>query len=171
LTTSGWDTTDGQGGPGFASRAWDSKAGSPWFYSAWYTASYSSGSANCGRSHPWLSEEETADILNAWLVLNQQGGDDRILPVTINQCSIGGTTGNPYSIAELRDKANGLGGAFTSVSSVSVTYGNNGETNSVTFTTNKGSVNITGSEFKQAFNLRAPGYIAIRSPLFNLEKG
>jgi peptidoglycan hydrolase-like amidase len=170
LTTSGWDTTDSQGGPGFASRAWESKAGSPWFYSSWYTSSYTAGSANCGRAHPWLNEEEMADILNAWLVLNQQGNDERILPITINQCGIDGGGGNPYSMAELRNKANSLGGAFTSVSSASVTYSNSGETSTVSLSTNKGSVNVSGSEFKQAFNLRAPGYIAIRSPLFNLEK-
>lgn len=164
-----WDTTDGQGGSGFPSRAWESKAGSPWFYSSWYTQTYRSGSATCGRSHPWLSTEEIADILNAWLVLSQ-GGDDRVMPVTINECSIGGASGNPYSMGELRDRANSLGGAFTSVSSVSVTYGNNGETASVTFNTNKQPVTISGSEFKKAFNLRAPGYIAILSPLFNIEK-
>lgn len=170
LITSGWDTTDGQGGEGFASRAWESKAGSPWFYSSWYTQSYHSGSSSCGRRHPWLTSEEMADILNAWLVLNREGGDERILPETINQCPVGGTTGNPYSKEELRQKAEHLGGAFTSVSGVSVVYSNQGETNTVIFQTNRGEVSISGSEFKQAFNLRAPGYIAIRSPLYNIEK-
>jgi peptidoglycan hydrolase CwlO-like protein len=166
LTTSGWDTTDGQGGSGFASRAWESKAGSPWFYSSWYTQNYTAGSAKCSRSHPWLTAEEMADILNAWLV----GSDERILPTTINQCPVGGVSGNPYSMDELKNKANEKGGAFTSVSEVSVTYSNDGATAAVNFTTNKGSVSIPGSEFKQAFNLRAPGHIAIRSPLFNVEK-
>jgi len=171
LTTHcGWDTTDGQGGPGFASRAWESKAGSPWFYSSWYTQNYTSGSAKCGRSHPWLSEEETADILNAWLVLNKQGNDDRILPTTINSCPIGGVSGSPYSLEELRNKADEHGGAFTSVTSASVSYSNDGYTSTVTLSTNKGTINIPGSEFKKAFNLRAPGYIAIRSPLFNFER-
>ena len=101
---------------------------------------------------------------------NNQESDDRVLPVTINSCPIGGATGNPYSIDELRNKAEGLGGAFTSVSSVSVVYSNGGETSSLSFGTNRGSVTISGSEFKQAFNLRAPGYIAIRSPLFNVVK-
>jgi peptidoglycan hydrolase-like amidase len=164
-----WDTEGGQGGEGFASRAWESKAGSPWFYSSWYTQTYRSGSATCGRSHPWLSQEEMADILNAWLVLSK-GGDDRVMPATINECPIGGVSGNPYSMSELRDRANDLGGAYTSVSGVSVVYSNGGETASVTFETNRGSVTISGSEFKKAFNLRAPGYIAILSPLFNLEK-
>lgn len=170
LTTSGWDTTDGSGGEGFASRAWESKAGTPWFYSSWYTQTYNSGSSKCGRSHPWLSSSEMADILNAWLVLDKQGNDDRIMPVTINSCSIGGVNGNPYSLDELRNKANEHGGAFTSVSSASVVYSNDGNTSSVNFGTNKGSVSISGSAFKKAFNLRAPGYIAIRSPLFNIEK-
>jgi len=170
LTTSGWDTIDGQGGEGFASRAWESKAGSPWFYSSWFTQTYNSNSAKCGRSHPWLNSEEIADILNAWLVLDKQGNDDRILPVTINQCPIGGITGNPYSMDELRNKANEQGGAFTGVSAVSVAYSNDGFTSSLNFSTNKGSVSVSGSEFKQAFNLRAPGHIAIRSSLFNLEK-
>ncbi len=170
LTTMGWDTTDGQGGEGFASRAWESKADSPWFYSSWYTKSYHSNSAKCGRSHPWLNQEEIADILNAWLVLNKQGSDDRILPTTINQCPIDGVTGNPYSMDELRSKADQAGGAFTSVSSASVVYSNDGYTASVSLETNKGRIAISGEEFRKAFNLRAPGYIAILSPLFNLEK-
>ncbi|HUW21170.1 MAG TPA: SpoIID/LytB domain-containing protein [Candidatus Bathyarchaeia archaeon] len=170
LTTSSWDTVDGQGGPGFASRSWESKAGSPWFYSGWFTQNYPADSAKCNRSHPWLTSEEMADILNAWQVLRDVGNDERILPVTINQCPIGGVDGNPYTLEELKNKAGSLGGAFTAVSSVTINYGNNGETNSLVVNTNKGSVTISGSEYKQAFNLRAPGYIAIRSPLFNIEK-
>jgi len=170
LTTHcGWDTTDGQGGAGFASRAWESKAGSPWFYSSWYTQNYTASSSKCGRSHPWLSKKEIADILNAWLVLDKQGNDDRILPTTINSCPISGVAGNPYSIDELVNKANEHGGAFTSVTGASVSYSSGGYTANVSFNTNKGTVSISGSEFKKAFNLRAPGYIAIRSPLFNVE--
>jgi hypothetical protein len=165
-----WDTTDGQGGPGFASRAWESKAGSPWFYSAWFTQSYTSGSAKCNRSHPWLNSEEMADILNAWRVFTNSGDAQRILPETINACPIGGVSGDPYSKSELRDKANAFGGGFSQVNSVSVSYSNGGETASVNFSTDRGSVSISGADFKQAFNLRAPGYIAIRSPLFNVEK-
>ena len=171
LTTSGWDTIDGQGGEGFAGRAWESKAGSPWFYSGWFTQNYTANSAKCGRSHPWLNEAEMADILNTWLVLKNHRDDSRILPVTINQCPIGGVTGNPYSLEEMKNKANENGGAYTNVSAVSsVRYGNDGATSSLVFQTNKGAVTIPGSELKEAFNLRAPGYIAIRTPLFNIEK-
>ncbi len=165
LTThTGWDTKCGSKDC-WPDDAWEVEANSPWFYSAWYTDTYNPNSAKCGRGNPWLNSEEMADILNAWKVL-QKENDERILPVTINECPIGGNTGNPYSMEELRSK----GGGYSSISSVSVSYSNGGETGSISFQTDKGSVTVSGSEFKKAFNLRAPGYIAIRSPLFNIEK-
>ena len=164
ITTMGWDTTCGNQGC-WTGGAYEKIGNSPWFYKGWYTADYFNSSGKCGRSHPWLSQEEFADILNAWVVLTQGGDKSRVLPVTINSCPIGGATGNPYSMSELRDV-----GGFTSASSVSVTYNSSGYTENVIIQTNKGSVTISGSDFKQAFNLRAPGYISIRSSLFNIEK-
>jgi len=138
--------------------AYEKIAGSPWFYKGWYK---SRGGASCGRSNPWLTSTEMADIVNAWKVLYQGGGDvSRISPVD-TEC----WGGNPYSVSEL----SALGG-YNSVSSVSVVYSNGGFTNSVRFETNKGSLTINGEEFKRAFNLRAPGYIGIKSSLFNIEK-
>ncbi|MFI5241213.1 MAG: SpoIID/LytB domain-containing protein, partial [Microgenomates group bacterium] len=138
--------------------AYEKVGGSPWFYKGWYK---SRGGAACGRSNPWLKSEELADILNARFVLDGGGGtSSRISPVDTNCWG-----GNPYSIAELTS----IGG-YTSVSGISVTYSNDGSTQSVTFSTNKGSINISGSKFKEAFNLRAPGYIGLKSSLFNIEK-
>lgn len=154
----GWsgikDVKDGD----WPNQAYEKIAESPWFYKAWYRTR--SGST-CGKGHPWLTVEEMADILNAWKVLYQGGGDvSRISPVTT-----GCLSGNPYSISELQ----GIGG-YTSVSSSSVVYGNDGRTIEVSFSTNKGTVNINGEEFKKAFNLRAPGYIGVKSSLFNVVK-
>jgi hypothetical protein len=102
-----------------------------------------------------------ADILNAWHVLYKGGGDaGRISPVDTNCWS-----GSPYSMSELA----GIGG-YTSVSSVSVVYSSSGNTQTVTFETNKGTVSMSGEELKKAFNLRAPGYIGLKSGLFNIEK-
>lgn len=172
LTTMGWDTTDGNGGGDWTNRAYEAIGKSPWFYKSWYTKDYYLSSGTCGRSHPWLTEEEMADILNAYVVLSRgdQADVDRILPTTGTQCAVGGSGGNPFSHEELRNKANSLGEMYTSVSGVSTIHSNNGETAQVTFQTNRGSVSISGSEFKQAFNLRAPGYISIRSPLYQVEK-
>jgi len=172
LLESGWDTSCGSSSC-WTDGAYEKIANSPWFYKSWYTQSYQNNSAKCNRSHPWLTQEEFADILNAWVVRHKGNNEDmnRVLPVTINSCSISSVgSGNPYSIEEMRQRASALGGAFTSISSISVSYGNNGETASLGFQTNRGSVTISGSEFKEAFNLRAPGYISIRSKLFNIEK-
>lgn len=151
-----WDTSNGRSG--WTSQAYEKTAGSPWFYKGWYRTR--SGDS-CGRSHPWLTSEEMADILNAWVVLFGGGGDSsRVTP--LGSC----WSGNPYSTTDLRS----IGG-YSSVSSVSVTYSEGGVTATVTFQTNKGSTPaINGNDFYKAFNLRAPGRIALKSGLFNIEK-
>lgn len=162
-TTSGWDTSCGSKDC-WTGEAFEKKANSPWFYKAWYTQGYSVSSDKCGKSHPWLTNEEFSDILNGYLLINNNDGDaGRVTPVS----SCWG--GSPLSMSELRDKAAKYGGAFTSVSSVSVSYSNDGTTANVTVSSNRGSDTISGSKFKEAFNLRAPGWISIKSPLFNIE--
>jgi peptidoglycan hydrolase-like amidase/peptidoglycan hydrolase CwlO-like protein len=154
-----WDAVGGRSG--WTSQAYEKIAGSPWFYKGWYK---SRGGDACGRSHPWLNSSEMADILNAWVVLIKHGqSDDRVTP--IGSC----WGGNPYSINELRDKAQSLSTGYNSVNSVSVTYSSDGYTAEVVFNTDKGEVKIPGLDFKKAFNLRAPGNIALKSGLFNIE--
>lgn len=174
LNTSGWDTTDRTNSGDWTSRAWESIAGSPWFYKAWYRQSYSDSSNSCGRAHPWLSQAEFADIINAWIVRKNPNGADtgRIVPVTINDCPIGGVSGSPYSLDELRNAANNSGGAVTSVSSARTENNGSGQTTTVFVGTNRGELAIPGSEFKTTFNIRAPGYISIPQSgfaFFNIE--
>lgn len=166
LNTSGWDTKCGSRDC-WTGDAYEKIAGSPWFYKGWYTKSYFNNSDKCGRSHPFLTQEEMADILNAWLVQGKGGVDGgRITPVTTSCWG-----GNPYSMSELATLASSTaGGAVTAVSGVSVAYSNSGVTATVSFETNRGTVSLSGSDFKTIFNLRAPGYVSIRSPLFNLER-
>jgi peptidoglycan hydrolase-like amidase len=169
-----WDTTDGSNSGDWSSRAWETKANSPWFYKSWYRSGYSSSGASCGRAHPWLSQEEMSDILNAWIVRQNPNGADagRIQPITIGSCNVGGGGGNPYSMAEMRDWAGKAGGAVTNISNVSVSHGGNGQTSSVRFDTNRGTIEVSGSDFKTAFNLRAPGYLRIPQSgfaFFNIE--
>src|SRR5258708_21283569 len=136
--------------------SYEKVSGSPCVYTGWYK---SRSGATCGRNNPWLTSSELADILNASVVLSGNGDASRVSPV--GDC----WGGNPYSVSELA----GIGG-YTSVSSVSVIYGNDESTQSVTFGTNKDSYNLIGADFKKAFNLRAPGYIGLKSSLFNIEK-
>lgn len=154
----GWDTTDGSGGGDFIDKTWEKAGGSPWLYKAWYRKGYSVSGETCGRSTPWFSNEEMADIVNAAIVPQ----DERIVPVT-TEC----WGGNPYSMQELRDK-----GGVTSVSSVRVSQGN-GSTSEVVFQTNKGEIKISAATFKEKFNLRAPGYVRIPQTgfsFFNIEQ-
>jgi len=158
LTTMGWDTTDGGGGTSFVEKTYEKFGGSPWVYKAWYRKGYSPSGDSCGRANPWLSNTEFTDIVNAALVL-RNGSDSRVTPVTTSCWG-----GNPYSHEELRGR-----GGVSSVSSFYVTQGN-GTTNEVVI---NGSIHLTGSEFKQAFNIRAPGYLMIPQKgfaFFNVEK-
>lgn len=158
---SGWDTRCGSKNC-WTNEAFEKMAGSPWFYKGWYK---DRSGASCGRSHPWLNQEEMSDILNAWILYSAGQDRDRISPVDTSCWS-----GNPLSVSEMRDKANSLGGAVTSISSASVVYSESGNTANVTFFTNRGTMTISGGDFKTIFNLRAPGYVSIKSPLFNIER-
>ncbi len=158
LTTMGWDTTDSGGGSGFFDKTWEKAGGSPWAYKAWYRQGYTASGATCGKSNPWLSNEEFTDLVNAAIVL-KGGNDDRVTPTTMSCWG-----GNPYSYTEMKAK-----GGVDSVSSVSVIQGN-GATNEVVI---NGSVRLSGEEFKKGFNLRAPGYLMIPQKgfaFFNVEK-
>lgn len=157
ITNWGWNGIKDTGGD-WPDSAYEKISASPWFYKGWFKTR---SGASCGRGSPWLTGSEMADIINAWHVLYKGGGDvGRISPLDTSCWG-----GNPYSAGELA----GIGG-YTSVTSVSVTYSNDGSTLQVTFATNKGSVTISGSELKRAFNLRAPGYIGLKSTLYNIEK-
>lgn len=161
--TAGWDTTDGSGGSNFIEKAYEKLGGSPWLYKSWWRDGYSNAGNTCGRSGPWLSSAEMADIVNAAIALKTSGIDTkRITPVTTSCWG-----GNPYSQDELRQLVEGKGG-ISAATSVSVSLGN-GATNSVTIN----GVTMSGSEFKQALNLRGPGYVRIPQSgfaFFNIEK-
>jgi peptidoglycan hydrolase CwlO-like protein len=166
----GWDTTDGGGGGSFIDKAYDKIGGSPWLYKAWYTKGYSVSSDKCGRSNPWLSGSDMADFVNAAMVLYNGGSNDEAGRVSPTTTSCWG--GNPYSQDELRSISNKYGGGVSSVTGVNVIQGN-GSTNEVVFQTDKGEKRISGTNFKTAFNLRAPGYLSIPQSgfaFFNIEK-
>lgn len=170
----GWDLDGDYDSNNWTTKAWDKKAESPWFYRSWYRSTYRDDGPSCGRSHPWLSQKEMADILNAWIVRrNPEGADaERIQPVTINECNVGGQGGNPYSMDELKNLADKSGGAVTQISGVETRHSDKAQTTQVKFQTNKGEISMSGSEFKEIFNLRAPGYLRIPQSgfsFFNVE--
>ncbi len=159
----GWDKAGGS----WPGDAYEKKAKSPWFYKAWYTKTYNDNSDKCGRSSPWLSEKEMADILNAVTVFEKGNSSDRskVSPIT-TKC----WGGNPYSVDKMAERADELGNKYTSISSVDTDIGTNGKTIKITFQTNNGGISIEGEEFKTVFNLRAPGFISLRSRLYDFIK-
>lgn len=158
----GWDTKTKKGlYSAWTKDAWDSISGVSWFYQAWSTINNSSCKEH---SKPWLTPTEMADLLNVYLVLKRDGvvgsvNESRILPVTLPYCQISGLSGNPYSINEVKAL---LSKPVTSITSAPVVnQGSNGVTQSISFVTNRGVVTISGNDFKQVFNMRAPGYLSI----------
>jgi predicted nucleic acid-binding Zn-ribbon protein len=158
----GWDT-DGD----WPGDAYEKKANSPWFYWAWYSKNYRFDSSTCGKDSPWLDSEEMADIINSWIVW-KDGSDKHkahISPITTDCWG-----GDPYSMDKMRDKADDISEGYKEVKSVDTDIGSNGQTKTVIFKTDKGTVEIPGDDFKEVFNLRAPGYISIRSRLYEVIK-
>ncbi|MBW6441738.1 hypothetical protein K0B04_02400 [Patescibacteria group bacterium] len=159
-----WDKPDGGKWP---NDAYEKKAKSPIFYVAWYTEGISSNSNKCGLSHPWLKEKEMADILNAYVVYTKGSKNEKSHITPLSKC----WGGDPYSHDKMAKKAaEYLGGEpYKSVSYEGRKINDSGYTYEITFKTNRGTVDFVGPTFKDVFNLRAPGYIAIRSRLFEFK--
>ncbi len=107
-----------------------------------------------------------ADILNSWVVWRkgEDGDKKHVSPVTTSCWG-----GDPYSLDEMAEKAGKYGDAFTSISGVNKPTFNSGKTTEICFDTNNGKTCINGEEFRTVFNLRAPGYVALRSRLYDIE--
>ena len=155
-----WDVYDDSKVRDF-SNTWDSKSGISWIYRSWYrrdTKNSNTKDSNSCYRYPWLSGQEMADIVNAASRLTDIGGsgssDSRIYPIH-DRCH---SDGNPYSFTEMRNKSSSK---FTKVILVQVSR-SSGNTNSIKFVNEDGrEITISGSYFKLAYNLRAPGYLSI----------
>ncbi len=158
-----WDTECGNQNC-WTPDAYEKIAGSPWFYKGWYKTR---GGKSCGRSHPWLTQDEMADIINAAIVLTNNQGDK---PHIYQLDSCFGSNPDVWDKNRMRQEADKYGGAVSQINGVKVTYSTGGYTNQVTFSTDKGDKTFDGGLFKLVFNLRAPGAIHIKSRLYNIEK-
>ncbi len=156
-----WDTANGR--DGWTSQAYEKTAESPWFYKGWYK---SRSGTSCGRSHPWLTSEEMADLVNAAVVYERNKGNDEVISHIWQLDDCYSSDADIWSKEKMREEGAGV----TSVSGVSVVYSNAGFTAKVVFQTNKGTVEVEGTNFYKAFNRRAPGAIHLKSGLFNIEK-
>ncbi|PJC23016.1 hypothetical protein CO059_00895 [candidate division WWE3 bacterium CG_4_9_14_0_2_um_filter_48_10] len=163
LNTSGWDTTL-HSQSSWPDNAYENIGGSPWFYKGWYK---NLAKQTCGRSHPWLTEAQFADLLNSWVVYTKGNSTDKSRVTTWDTGCWGG---NPYSISQMKSRAEALGDAYSKVLGVAASYSNSGYTSSISLLTDRGTLVIDGPTFRDIFNLRAPGHLALKTPLYNIEK-
>ncbi len=161
-----WDTTCGSQSC-WPADSYEKVSASPWYYKGWYKTR---SNVSCGRSHPWLTEEEFSDIVNAALVYSNDRGTLPYLSQVDSGGCWGGVDPNTWSKEKVRQEANRFGGAVTSISTVDTDYSTGGYVSQLRFQTNRGTVSISGEDFKEIFTLRAPGAIHLKSMLFNIEK-
>lgn len=158
-----WDTACGNQScwPG---DSYEKQIPSPWFYKGWYKTR---SNVSAGRSHPWLTQDEFADILNAVLYFSKTHDSSHL---SQRENCLGSCDSNAWSRDELRRQVGDKGGPISSVNSISVDYSTSGFTQTVRVSTDRGDFSFSGSEFKDIYILRAPGAISIKSSLFNIEK-
>ncbi len=159
-----WDTSCGSQSC-WPNDAYERQAGSSWFYKAWYKLR--DGRA-CGRSHPWLTQSEFADIINAQVYYQKTGDSSHLSQYDTGGCF--SKDADAWSKDELARQMNDKGGAISSINSVSVDYSTSGVTQKVRVSTDKGDYAFDGDAFKEIFTLRAPGGISAKSSLFNIVK-
>ena len=159
-TKGGWDTKcDSK--DCWTSDAFESIAGSPWFYKGWYKSRHGK---TCGRSHPWLTEKEFADIIGALVLYKDNSDNQTHLSQPDAKSCWGKDINDTWSRDEIREKS-----GIKTIDSVDVSYSSGGVTAEVKVKTNKGEYKFSGEDFKAIFNLRAPGVIHLKSMLFNIE--
>lgn len=160
-TSGGWDTKCGSKDC-WTSDAYESIAGSPWFYKGWYKTR---SNKSCGRTHPWLTKDEFADIIGAMVLYKDNKNNQTHLSQPDAKSCWGEDISDTWSRSDVKDKS-----GISEVKDISVSYSSSGVTAEVKVKTNKGDYTFSGEEFKAIFNLRAPGTIHIKSMLFNIEK-
>lgn len=135
---------------------------SPWFYCDW-------GSRPEYGKTAWLKPEETADIVNAIMLVGRDNGTKEHLYQTDKPNPAGTDTWDSGRVKEELKSRGGTPLNIVSGISVSADFGS-GKTTSVNVTGDTGSPSFNGSDFKTYFNLRAPATIQIVGPLYNVER-
>ncbi len=161
-TKHGVDTISGSvGGFGdLAGVAYDRH--SPWFYCDW-------GSRASYNKTAWLKPEEVADIVNTLLLTKADGSTTEHLYQIDKGNPAGTDTWDESKVKqELRNKGITPYNSINNVS-MSADFGG-GVTTLVNVSGDAGDNNFSGADFKNRFNLRAPGNLQIVGPLFNIER-
>lgn len=153
------------------SKAYDSPdytgSPSPWFYCDWGSRSQYNGTA-------WLQPSEVADIVNVINLVRKNPSDACFVfqpdkPAPAPNPNKGCSQTDNWSPDRVKQELGS--GVFNNVNSVSISadFGS-GKTTNVHIEGDGGSTDISGSDFKNYFNQRAPANINIVGPLYNVER-
>ncbi len=135
---------------------------SPCFYAA-------QGSRSEYGKSAWLKPSEVADIVNVILLARSDSSTGDNLYQTDKPHPYGGEIWNEDRVKSELKSRNITPYNNISDLSVSVDFGT-GKVNSISTSQDAGSQTFDGLEFKNWFNLRAPGNIQIVGPLYNVER-
>lgn len=135
---------------------------SPIFYCDWGGRAAYNGTA-------WLKGDELADLVNVTLLAEHDGSTKTHL-YQVDKPNPEGT--DTWSSDQVKSALSRMGiMPFNTISDVSINADfASGKTNSLTFIGDAPQQTINGDDFKNYFDLRAPGDIQIVGPLFNIEK-
>lgn len=159
--TSDFDVGWGSSAPGYLKRVVDKDdsgkafdgpeyGNSPWYYKFWYAQS---------DVHPWLTQEEMTDLLNAAL-----------LSESYNQYLSHPDHGG-WNYDKVRSELEKQGiSPINDVSSVTPVNNNSGYTQTLTVVTSEGTRSVDGVRFGQVFKLRSRGYLALWSSLYDVKE-
>jgi len=137
--------TDGGGKP----YEGPSYADSPWFHKAWYSNA---------DGHPWLTEEEMDDLLNAAQLSDDQNEH-------LSHPDNGG-----WSYEEVEEKVTEDGNdIIKDISSIKPIFSTEGYTSSLVVKHAGGTTEVDGQRFRKVFVLRSRGNLALWSSLYDIE--
>ncbi len=144
-------------------RAYEVIAGAPWYHTGW-----GSRNGTSGEYYPWMTEEEFADIFNILLLCTTNGQTVANCSYTPNLSPIdkGG-----WSMAQVRDELSRLGvPTYTSISAVVTTFVSPHQVNtaSVYISGSGGTKTFSGRDFRDLFNLRSRGTLAVKTYRFDI---
>jgi peptidoglycan hydrolase-like amidase/peptidoglycan hydrolase CwlO-like protein len=134
---------------------------SPWFYCDW-------GGRSAYNKTAWLKSDEVADIVNVILLIQKDSGTKDHLYQTDKSNPAGTDT---WDASRVKQELSKYRTPYNNISDISVSadFGS-GKTSNVNISGDAGSTSISGSDFKNYFNLRAPANINIVGPLYNVER-
>lgn len=121
---------------------------SPWYYKVWYAQS---------DVHPWLTQEEMVDLLNAARLPSSYNSH-------LSHPDLGG-----WSHDQVRSELQNLGMTpISDIQGISDTTDSSGYTSSLAVQTSGETVNVDGIRFWQVYKLRSRGYLALWSSLYDI---